>query len=91
MTSFRYDVTGDIIYIWALTLTPAKLGILNNQCERIWYPPILPILSPQYRSHVPMTTKVKIDNQNVNRRQFYSYLIRIQIQNCSPPKNKKYP
>ena len=43
MTSFHYDVTGDIIYIWAVTLTPAKLGILNNQCERIWYPPILPI------------------------------------------------
>ena len=32
--SFRYDITGDIIYIWALILTPTKLGILNNQCER---------------------------------------------------------
>ena len=28
--SFQYDITGDIIYIWALPLIPAKLGILNN-------------------------------------------------------------
>ena len=37
--SFPYDITGDIIYIWEVTPTPAKLGILNNQYERIWYPP----------------------------------------------------
>ena len=43
MTSFCYDVTGDIIYIWALTLTPAKLGILNNQWERNGTPLIMPI------------------------------------------------
>ena len=45
MTSFQYDVTGDIIYIWALPLVPAKLGILNNQCEKMVPPP-----NPAYTS-----------------------------------------
>ena len=39
MMSFQYDVTGDIIYIWALPLVPTKLGILNNQCEKMVPPP----------------------------------------------------
>ena len=41
MTSFQYDVTGEIIYIWALPLVPAVTNV------RKWYPLlILPIDSP---------------------------------------------
>ena len=32
-------MTGAIIYIWALPLIPTKLGILNNQCEKMIPPP----------------------------------------------------
>ena len=44
MTSFRYDVTGDIIYIWALTLTPTKIRYPQQPMRENMVPPlILPI------------------------------------------------